>query len=322
MPPARDGDRRPPPDRGGLEDRLAKAPQAVDAGDAEVGRHDPLTDQPVRQVAGDVGLGLAPVEVAAGRLDGLGQGPAQLSEPLSLERREREPQGPERDAGAGPGARQLVQDAGDPLAVAQLDDDPARVLVPGAFLEPEAEPGQLHLEGAGALDVVGDDGPARPVDVEQDRAELRAVALAQVAPRGGPGDRVGPAEHQDVVPGRVEEGGDPALLLLDVAAACGARGFLVINRRIDEDQLAYPSTFVALFVPWWWIRSLISEARPRDVVLFILEKIVSRKLGNCLNSRAWAAPGSPSTPSRGRRGSRGANRGLGLRGRSRAGRFR
>ena len=170
-------------DRRGLEARLAVAREPVVAGDPQVDRHHPLADQAVRQVAGDVGLGLAPVEVAAGRLDGQGQRPAQLAKPLPLQRASAAGAGPRgRRRRAAQGGVRGAEVADHPLVVAQLGDDPARLVEPGALLELEAQAGQLLLEDPGALDVVGDHRPAGPVDEEQDRADFRA----EVVTRGRP----------------------------------------------------------------------------------------------------------------------------------------
>src|SRR4051794_6128857 len=84
-PPAGDRDGGALPDRGGLEAGLPVPGEPVVAGDPEVDRDHALADQAVRQVPGDVGLGLPLDEVAAGGLDRERQGPAELAEPLTFE---------------------------------------------------------------------------------------------------------------------------------------------------------------------------------------------------------------------------------------------
>ena len=72
----------------------------------------------------------------------------------------------------------LAQVGRDPLVVAQLGDHLVRLVVPGPLLELETQPGQLFLEDAAALHVVGDDRPRRAIDEQQDRALVRARASA------------------------------------------------------------------------------------------------------------------------------------------------
>src|SRR4051794_12147044 len=84
-PSAGDRDGGALPDRGGLEAGLPVSGEPIVAGDPEVERALALADQAVREVPGDVGLGLPMVEVAAGGLDRQRQGPAQVAESLTLQ---------------------------------------------------------------------------------------------------------------------------------------------------------------------------------------------------------------------------------------------
>ena len=190
----------------------------------------------MRQVAGDVGLGLPPVEVTAGRLDGQGQGPAELAEPLPLQAGQRPAQARSGVRVARPRARAgaLTQVGHDPLVVAQLGNDAARIVVPGAFLELESQTRQLFLEDPRTLDVVGDHGPAGPVDEEQDRAGLGAEALAEIAPRSEPGERIGPPQDHRIVTGGVKQGGDPSLFLLHVGATQSDLALAMIGGRVGQ----------------------------------------------------------------------------------------
>src|SRR4051794_22131438 len=161
------------PDRCGLEAGLPVSGEPIVAGDPEVDRDHALADQAVRQVARDVGLGLPLDEVPAGGLDRQRQGPAQLAESLTLEAGQGALQLAERVLGARPGEGRLPDIAGDLLGMGELGDDPAGVVIPGTLLELEAEAGHLLLEDTGTLDIIGDDGPAGPVDIQQDYPRLR-----------------------------------------------------------------------------------------------------------------------------------------------------
>ena len=72
-----------------------------------------------------------------------------------------------------------AQIGGDPLVVTELGDHLEGIVVPGPLLELKTQARELFLEDAAALDVVGDDGPGRPVDEQQDRALLRAQAAVR-----------------------------------------------------------------------------------------------------------------------------------------------
>ena len=160
MPPAGDGDGRASEDRRGLERRLAVARQTVVARDAEVDRHDPFADQAMGQVAGDVGLLFAAVEVPAGRLDRQGQASGRARETAAVRA------GSRGDAGRGRVELARQGTSRSPRSVATRLLWPSSAMMRpgssnhGALLELEAEPRQLFLEDPGALHVVGDDGPA------------------------------------------------------------------------------------------------------------------------------------------------------------------
>ena len=131
-----------------------------------------------------------------------------------------------------------VEVGGDPLPLAELADEPGRVVVPGPLLELEAEAGELLLEDAGALHVVADDRPAGPVDVEEDRPRLGADPLAEVPPGGEPGERVGPAEDDRVEVGFGQEPADPLVFGLDVEPAPGEVVVAVVAGRIGGGRQA------------------------------------------------------------------------------------
>ncbi len=121
--------------------------------------------------------------------------------------------------------------------MAQLVDHLGGIVVPGPFLELEAEPGKLLLEDPGALDVVGHHGSAVPVQEQQDRSQVAAHrVLTEVSARGEPGDRVGPSQHEGLVPGPLQELRDPAVLLLDVDATRGQHRIKVVGRRVGHDR--------------------------------------------------------------------------------------
>ena len=61
----------------------------------------------------------------------------------------------------------------------------------GRSLSWKPEPGELFLEYAAALHVVGDDSPAGAIDEQEDRAVIGAEALAKITAGGKPGDRIG-----------------------------------------------------------------------------------------------------------------------------------
>ena len=103
----------------------------------------------------------------------------------------------------------------------QLGDHLDGIVVPGPFLELESQPRQLFLEDPALWTLSVNDGPARAVDEEQDRARLRAQVLAQIAAGSEPGDRVGPAQDDRVVTGGIEKRDRFAVLLLDVGSATG-----------------------------------------------------------------------------------------------------
>ena len=175
MPAAGGGDRRPAAgSAAGLERRLAVRAGAVVAGDAEVHRHDPLAEQAVGQVAGDVGLGLARLgssrQVAStARVSVRPSSRSRWRSSLVRGQRGARRARPARRAGRGRAGRLATC-----LPLAELGDERLGPLVPGALLELEAQAGHLLLEDPGALDVVGEDGPAVPVDVEQDRGAPRS----------------------------------------------------------------------------------------------------------------------------------------------------
>ena len=222
---------------GRFEHRLAIAIEAVVAGHPHIDGHDALAEQAVGEVADQVGLGLAGPEVAAGRLDGQGQRSAQLAHPLALDPGQLGSDQAELRGEVGPGAAAGPAVGGDPLVVAEFGQHAGRVLVPGALLELEAEPGQLFLEHAGALDVVAEDRPAVAVDEQDDGAKVAAdAALAEVAARGEPGERVGPAENEGVEAVLVEEPRDAAVLLLHIVATRGQDRVEVVGGGVGEDR--------------------------------------------------------------------------------------
>ena len=198
------GDGRVSADLGRLEGWASVASQATVAGNPKLDRHYPFAEQAVRQVPGDIGLGLAGDEVPTGRLDGQAEGPPQAPDVGPFQRGHRPAEGLER--------LELRRQAG-PVAVGrrapvvgQLGDDPPGVLLPGTLLEQEAKAGKLLLEDPGTLDVVSQDGPGRPVDEQCDGRPIRRQVLAHVAAGGEPGDRVGPGEEHRLVAERLEEG--------------------------------------------------------------------------------------------------------------------
>ena len=195
------------------------------------------------QVAGDVGLGLARAEVAAGRLDRQGQGRAEFAEAPAVELGQGQSQGAEALQLVGEAAGRGVGD--DRLAVAQLVEGVAEVVLPGALLELEAQAGDLLLEDAGALDIVGQDGAGLAVGVDGDRAGLAGEPLAEVAAGGEPGERVGAGQQQAVGADGVEELDDAPVLLLDVGPPGGQGGVGVVGGRVGGGRRARDALAVA-----------------------------------------------------------------------------
>ena len=122
--------------------------------------------------------------------------------------------------------------------MAEFGDRPERLVEPGPLLELEPQTRKFFLEDPAALDIVGNHRARRAIDEQQNRAVLGAEILAQVAPGGEPGDRVGPAQDDRVLLGRVEELANPLVLLLDVLAPPRQLGVFVIGRGVRHDRQA------------------------------------------------------------------------------------
>ena len=118
----------------------------------------------------------------------------------------------------------------------ELGDDLKGIVVPGPLLELKTESGELLLEDAVALDVVGDDDAGRPIHKQQDRAQLRAQAATEITAGREPGDRVGQAEHHGVVAGRIQEVSEPLMLFLDVVATPFQIFITMIDRRVLQGR--------------------------------------------------------------------------------------
>ena len=219
-------------DLGRLEARLAVACQAVVGGHPEVDRHHPFADQAMGQVAGNIGLGLARHEVAAGGLDGQRQGPPQVPERQPFPFRHRAAEHPELFALAeqtGP-----VAVGRRPFGVGQLGDESRRVMVPGTLLELKAEAGQFFLEDPGTLDVVRQDGAGLPVDEHGDRRGVRRKILPEIPPGREPGDRVRPGQDDGVVTQDIQKRDQMAVFLVDLSSSPGDLGVEVVGRRVDQ----------------------------------------------------------------------------------------
>ena len=168
---AGDSDDRPFEDGRCLERRLAEPCQPIVAGNPQIDWHNPLANQTVSQVSRHVGFTFARMEIAASGLNCQCQSSAQHAHPLPFQGSKLAPQITKRVT-FSPSARTSApsQVSCAALVMTQFHHHLVRVVVPGPFLELEAQAGKLLLKDAATLDNVSDNPTRGSIDEQQDRA--------------------------------------------------------------------------------------------------------------------------------------------------------
>jgi hypothetical protein len=103
--------------------------------------------------------------------------------------------------------------------VSQFGDDFFQIFLPRSLFELEAQTRDFLLESARALDVIGEEGAMVLVNEQKQAGRISTERAGQISAGGEPGDEVGPAEHESVVPMPGEELGDAFVVMVDVRPA-------------------------------------------------------------------------------------------------------
>jgi hypothetical protein len=123
---------------------------------------------------------------------------------------------------------------GDSPVFAELGRDTFEVFEPGTLFELKTESGDLLLEHAGAMDIVGNDRPALSRDENQDGTGFRQERLTEISARREPGHGIGPPKHDGVVMIRLEEFSQPPMLFFNIRTPSGQNRVAVIGGGIGK----------------------------------------------------------------------------------------